>query len=89
MDARDANLVEVFVKGLQAEQETLVKVARKNGPYTVRAIEAFVDILKIKVEILVQLLFVAFYGQTTPLLVLPLRVRDQVVRLRFRCVEGR
>ena len=47
LDARDTNLVEVGVNALKAEQETLVKVARKNCPYAIRAIEAFTDFLNL------------------------------------------
>ena len=60
LDPRDANLVEVGVKGLEAEQETPVKVARKNGPYAVRAIKTFADFLHMRIGDDVALLLLFF-----------------------------
>ena len=48
LSTRNANLVEIFVKGLEAENEVLFKVALENCPDAILAIESCTDTLEIR-----------------------------------------
>ena len=48
LSTRNANLVEIFVKGLEAKKEVLFKVALENCPDAILAIESFTDTLEIR-----------------------------------------